>query len=57
MSKTPRVYSPALNRSLVRRLYFAAKDLRIPMTRLLSQIVEEALDRIAPISSLPDPQS
>ena len=57
MKKTPRVYSPALNRSLVRRLYFAAKDLRIPMTRLLSQIVEEALDRIAPVSSLPDPQS
>ena len=57
MSKTSRVYSPALNRSLVRRLYFAAKDLRIPMTRLLSQIVEEALDRIDPISSLPDPQS
>ena len=57
MKKTPRVYSPALNRSLVRRLYYAAKDLRIPMTRLLIQIVEEALDRIAPVSSQPEPQS
>ena len=57
MKKTPRVYSPALNRSLVRRLYYAAKDLRIPMTRLLSQIVEEALDRIAPVSNQPEPQS
>jgi hypothetical protein len=57
MKKTPRVYSPALSRLLVRRLYFAAKDLRMPMTRLLSQIVEEALDRIAPTSSQPEPQS
>jgi len=57
MKKTPRVYSPALSRLLVRRLYFAAKDLRMPMTRLLSQIVEEALDRIAPVSNQPEPQS
>jgi hypothetical protein len=55
MKKTPRVYSPALGRLLVRRLYFAAKDLRMPMTKLLSQIVEESLDRIAPVSSQPEP--
>ena len=55
MNKTPRVYSPALSRLLVRRLYFAAKDLRMPMTRLLSQIVEEALDRIAPVEPLQEP--
>jgi len=44
-----RVYSPAMRHDLVRRLYFKAKELRVPMTTLTNQIVGEALDRMAPI--------
>jgi hypothetical protein len=39
-------YSPALLRDLVKRLYFAAKDLRVPMTVLNDRLVESALSRI-----------
>ena len=39
-------YSPGLRRDLVKRLYFAAKDLRIPMTALNDRLVEEMLNRI-----------
>ena len=39
-------YSPALRRDLVKRLYFAARDLRVPMTVLNDLIVEESLSRI-----------
>lgn len=39
-------YSPALRRDLVKRLYFAAKDLRIPMTALNDRLVEESLNRL-----------
>ena len=42
-----RVYSPAMRHDLVRRLYFKAKELRVPMTTLTNQIVGEALDRMA----------
>jgi malate/lactate dehydrogenase len=44
-----RVYSPAMRHDLVRRLYFKAKELHVPMTTLTNQIVGEALDRMAPI--------
>ena len=39
-------YSPPLRRDLVKRLYFAAKDLRVPMTVLNDRLVEESLTRI-----------
>ena len=39
-------YSPALRRDLVRRLYFAARDLRVPMTVLNDRLVEDSLARI-----------
>ena len=39
-------YSPALRRDLVKRLYFAAKDLRIPMTVLNDRLMEASLNRI-----------
>ena len=39
-------YSPALRRDLVKRLYFAAKDLRVPMTVLNDRLMEESLNRI-----------
>ena len=39
-------YSPALRRDLVKRLYFAAKDLRVPMTVLNDRLMEDSLSRI-----------
>ena len=39
-------YSPGLRRDLVKRLYFAAKDLRIPMTVLNDRLMEDSLNRI-----------
>lgn len=39
-------YSPVLRRDLVTRLYYAAKDARLPMTKLQDRLVEDALDRI-----------
>jgi hypothetical protein len=38
-------YSPVLRRDLVTRLYYAAKDARLPMTTLQDRLVEDALDR------------
>ena len=45
-------YSPGLRRDLVKRLYFAAKDLRIPMTTLNDRLVEESLNRLCEESSM-----
>ena len=39
-------YSPPLRRDLVKRLYFAAKDLRVPMTVLNDRLMEDSLSRI-----------
>jgi len=39
-------YSPALRRDLVKRLYFAARDLRVPMTVLNDRLIEASLNRI-----------
>jgi len=39
-------YSPALRRDLVKRLYFAARDLRVPMTVLNDRLIESSLNRI-----------
>jgi len=48
-------YSPPLRRDLVKRLYFAAKDLRVPMTVLNDRLMEESLSRIceAPAKIIP----
>lgn len=39
-------YSPPLRRDLVKRLYFAARDLRVPMTVLNDRLIEASLNRI-----------
>ena len=36
-------YSPQLSREIVSRLYFKAKAEGIPMTRLASRLIEQAL--------------
>ena len=41
----PRYYSPRLNRALISQLYHEAKRLRLPMTKLANQFVEEGLSR------------
>jgi len=41
-------YSPQLRREVVSRLYFLAKAERVPMTRLIHQLVTEALARRMP---------
>jgi len=48
-------YSPPLRRDLVKRLYFAAKDLRVPMTVLNDRLMEDSLSRIyeAPAKVIP----
>ncbi len=46
-------YSPALRRDLVKRLYFAARDLRVPMTVLNDRLIEEALSRICEAPASP----
>jgi len=40
-------YSPVLRRDLVTRLYYAAKDARLPLTKLQDRLVEDALNRIS----------
>lgn len=40
----PRVYQPELPPQLIKALYHEAKLCEIPMTRLLAQIVTNALD-------------
>ena len=39
-------YSPPLRRDLVKRLYFAARDMRVPMTVLNDRLMEDSLSRI-----------
>ena len=39
-------YSPPLRRDLVKRLYFAAKEMRVPMTVLNDRLMEESLSCI-----------
>lgn len=40
-------YSPVLRRDLVTRLYYAAKEAHLPMTKLQDRLVEDALNRIS----------
>lgn len=40
-------YSPGLRRDLVKRLYFAAQEMRVPMTVLNDRLMEDSLNRIA----------
>ncbi len=39
-------YSPVLRRDLVRRMYYAAKELGVPMTVLNDRLINDALARI-----------
>jgi hypothetical protein len=39
----PKWYSPQLSRELVSQLYYRAKAERIPMTKLVNKIIEQAL--------------
>jgi len=54
MSRTG-YYSPVLRRDLVKRLYFAARDLCVPMTVLNDRLMEDSLSRIceAPAKIIP----
>jgi hypothetical protein len=40
-----RYYSPAIRRDLVSKLYWEAQSRKIPMTKLIDQIVSEKLGR------------
>jgi len=44
-------YSPGLRRDLVTRLYHAARERKLPMTVFNDRLIEDALNRIAPIPS------
>jgi hypothetical protein len=44
----PKCYSPQLSREIVSRLYLKAKAEGIPMTRLVSRLIEEALGQNQP---------
>jgi hypothetical protein len=37
------MYSPKIDEALIRPLYFTAKDRRVPMTQLVSELIFEAL--------------
>ena len=41
----PRVYTPALQPGMVRLLYHLGKAMGLPMTRLVDQLIHEALRR------------
>ena len=41
----PRVYTPALHPEMVRVLYHLGKAMGLPMTRLVDQLIHEALRR------------
>ena len=41
--KKAKGYSPQLSREIVSRLYYKAKDERIPMTVLVNRLIEQAL--------------
>jgi hypothetical protein len=43
-----RIYSPRLRAHLIRPLYRASKELKIPMTQLASRFVAEGLNRLQP---------
>jgi hypothetical protein len=43
---TANYYSPRLDRDLISPLYHAAKSRRVPMTRLASALMREALSRL-----------
>ena len=43
---TAKYYSPRVDRDLISPLYHAAKCRRVPMTRLASALIREALDRL-----------
>lgn len=45
---TAKYYSPRLDRDLISPLYRAAKCRRVPMTRLASALIREALSKLGP---------
>jgi len=48
-------YTPQLSREIVSRLYFKAKAEGVPMTRLASRLIKEALDSTEPMEvPIPD---
>ena len=48
-------YSPQLSREIVSRLYHKAKTEGVPMTRLASRLIKEALDSTEPMEvPIPD---
>ena len=59
----PHHYSPVIRRDLVTKLYFRAKAERIPMTKLVNRLIDEAMAnvvsfescRVAESTRLPEP--
>jgi hypothetical protein len=47
----PRHYSPVIRRDLVTKLYFRAKAERIPMTKLVNRLIDEAMTNVVPFNS------
>ncbi len=47
----PRHYSPVIRRDLVTKLYFRAKAERIPMTKLVNRLIDEAMINVIPLDS------
>jgi hypothetical protein len=46
MTTTKRMYSPKISEALIPRIYRAAKEARIPMTRWVNRVVERALPEV-----------
>lgn len=47
----PRHYSPVIRRDLVTKLYYRAKQERIPMTKLVNRLIDEAITNVVPFDS------
>jgi len=47
----PRHYSPVIRRDLITKLYFRAKAERIPMTKLVNRLIDEAMSDIVAFES------
>lgn len=58
----PSHYSPLIRRDLVTKLYFRAKAERIPMTKLVNRLIDEAMTNVISFESCrvaespPEPQ-
>ena len=47
----PRHYSPVIRRDLVTKLYFRAKAERVPMTKLVNRLIDDAMINVVSFES------